>query len=66
MRDPARQRPLIERLYDVWHHFPDWRLGQLMFNLTGQFDVFYVEDEVLSDALEAVRAGTHPTVRIPS
>lgn len=65
MRDPVRQRPLIEKLYRVWASFPDWRLGQLIFNVTGVYDSFHVEDDELEQQLDLVLSGGHPTVTLP-
>ena len=52
MRDPNRIDVICDLLRDVWKQHPDWRLGQLIFNLTGRYDCFYVEDDVLEEALK--------------
>ena len=55
MRDPARIRPLLDRLALLWETHPDLRLGQL---IQGGFardhDLFYTEDEQLISTLESV------------
>lgn len=53
MRDPARIRPIVERLVVAWSQVPDWRLGQLLSNAVGG-DPFYVEDERLIRKIEEV------------
>lgn len=52
MRDPNRIDVICDLLRDVWKQVPDWRLGQLIFNLTGKYDCFYVEDDTLEEALK--------------
>ena len=52
MRDPNRIDVICDLLRDVWKQYPDWRLGQLIFNLTGKYDCFYVEDDTLEEALK--------------
>lgn len=51
MRDPNRIDEICELLREVWKQYPDWRLGQLIFNLTNEYDCFYVEDSDLKTAL---------------
>lgn len=57
MRDPLRQRPIVEKFYRVWATVPDWRFGQLMINLTRGYDTFNVEDDVLEARLDLVLKG---------
>lgn len=52
MRDPERIERICNLLKEVWKQYPDWRLGQLIFNLTGRYDCFYVEDNTLEEALK--------------
>ena len=52
MRDPNRIDVICDLLRDVWKQVPDWRLGQLIFNFTGGYDCFYVEDDTLEEALK--------------
>jgi hypothetical protein len=44
VRDPNRIDPILQKLRDVWLANPDWRLGQLVVNVSGLADPFYVED----------------------
>ena len=53
MRDPNRINGVIETVRRVWHLVPDWRLGQLICNLSrecGSWDSFYTEDDLLDAA----------------
>lgn len=52
MRDPNRIDVICDLLKEVWKQYPDWRLGQLIFNMTQQHDVFFIEDEKMIEALK--------------
>ena len=52
MRDPNRIDVICDLLREVWKQYPDWRLGQLIFNLTGRYDCFYVEDDTIEEVLK--------------
>lgn len=45
MRDVRRIDRILEVLGDYWKLVPDWRLGQLIKNVFGNNDIFYLEDE---------------------
>lgn len=45
MRDIRRIDRILEVLGDYWKLVPDWRLGQLILNIFGNNDIFYLEDE---------------------
>lgn len=45
MRDIRRIDRILEVLGDYWKLVPDWRLGQLISNIFGNNDIFYLEDE---------------------
>ena len=60
MRDPERIDRICNLLRDTWKLFPDWRLGQLIFNLTGRYDCFYVEDNTLEEALKRLKESPEP------
>lgn len=51
MRDPRRIQDFCNRLARVWEQVPDWRFGQLMSNVLGDYyaqtkrDIFFPEDE---------------------
>lgn len=52
MRDPARIDPVCAALARVWKRYPDYRLGQLVVNVTGLNDPFNLEDDVMLRALQ--------------
>lgn len=56
VRDPKRIERILTKLRRAWHMHPDLRLGQLIVNVTGKSDPFYVEDDkteqLLSEWLE--------------
>lgn len=62
MRDPNRIGPMLEALARVWMEYPDYRLGQLIDNVSytyrphGQQSVFFVEDDDMLAALETAAA----------
>jgi len=57
MRDPKRINKICDLLREVWSKYPDWRLGQLLFNATQQYDIFFVEDEKMIEALKKIQGG---------
>lgn len=52
MRDPDRIVTVMAALLVAWQDVPDMRLGQLLVNITGKDDLFYVEDDVLLDEIQ--------------
>lgn len=55
MRDPNRIDKFCNQLKEVWHQVPDWRFGQLMCNLIGEYqattgrDPFFPEEDEMMD-----------------
>lgn len=46
MRNPKRIQPFLEELGKIWEEkCPDWRFGQLLFNVLGGRDPFYYEED---------------------
>lgn len=51
MRDPKRIEKYCNMLKAIWGCVPDWRFGQLMSNVLGEYvaetgrDIFFPEDE---------------------
>ena len=43
MRNPERIPKVLRELGELWKKHPDWRLGQLVFNIVGR-DPFHIED----------------------
>jgi hypothetical protein len=63
MRDPARIEIVLASIHDLWVQHPDMRMGQLISNLCGSRDPFYVED---GDMVEAINeASTRWAASIP-
>lgn len=60
MRDPNRIEKYCAILAKIWHKFPDFRFGQLMSVLLGEYvsktgmDIFFPEDEEFFRDLEEV------------
>ena len=58
MRDPNRINEYCDRLKAIWSCVPDWRFGQLMINMLGDFvaetkmDIFFPEDEEMFEYFE--------------
>lgn len=53
MRDKSRIKPFLEELGEIWEkECPDWRFGQLIFNVFNSRDPFYYEEK---DFLNAVK-----------
>jgi uncharacterized protein YihD (DUF1040 family) len=55
MRDPKRIPHVLRMLEVYWETHPDLRLGQIILNATSRAEhpePFYIEDEVLRDALK--------------
>jgi len=46
MRDPERITETLEVLHEYWSMYPNMRLGQLLWEITGD-EPYYVEDDVL-------------------
>ena len=55
MRDSNRITPLLNALGAYWDAHPSLTFGQLIVQLTGQDDPFYVEDDVIAAALSSCR-----------
>jgi hypothetical protein len=55
MRDPKRIDKFCDELKVIWRRVPDWRFGQLMSNMLGEFvaktkqDIFFPEDDVIME-----------------
>ena len=58
MRDPKRIDKFCWRLAEAWKKVPDWRFGQLMSNILGEYysqtkmDPFFVEDDEFMEFIE--------------
>lgn len=52
MRDPKRIDVILQEISNIWHKYPDMRLGQLIGNVLEGTGLYYVEDEGLVNALK--------------
>lgn len=52
IRKPQRMDEVLRLTKEIWEQYPDFRLGQLLVNVCGKPDLFYVEDEDLVKALQ--------------
>jgi len=52
MRDPKRIDVVLQEISNIWHKYPDLRLGQLIGNVLEGPALYYVEDDGLIQALK--------------
>lgn len=52
MRDPKRIEVILQEISNIWHKYPDLRLGQLIGNVLEGASLYYVEDDGLVNALK--------------
>ena len=52
MRDPKRIDRVLTEISNIWHKYPDLRLGQLIGNVLEGPSLYYVEDDGLINALK--------------
>ena len=50
MRDPKRIDVILQEISNIWHKYPDLRLGQLIGNVLEGTSLYYVEDDGLVNA----------------
>lgn len=62
-KEPEQKQKVIQALLETWLNFPYLRLGQLVSLASDKASVFYIEDEVLRDALTKFQ---HNTIRCDS
>jgi len=65
MRDRERIKRILKLLEETWSKIPDWRLTQLVINITDTDHncgpVFYVEDEDFEKKLMALNSSLEET-----
>lgn len=59
-RDPERMIVVLGKFAELWARHPDYRFGQLLFNLTGEYDSFHIEDDTLEQQIDLALSGGHP------
>jgi hypothetical protein len=52
MRDLNRIYEIVDLITLIWEEYPDWSFGQLVANLLGSEDPFFVEDDELLNFLK--------------
>lgn len=57
MRDPKRIDVILQEISNIWHKYPDLRLGQLIGNVLEGVSLYYVEDDGLVNALKDTYEG---------
>ena len=62
MRDPKRIDVILTALGNIWHKYPDMRLGQLIGNVLEGPSLYYVEDSGLINALKDAYEGAKEPV----
>ena len=63
MRDPKRIDVILQEISDIWHKYPDMRLGQLIGNVLEGPSLYYVEDDSLVKALKDMYEGAEELVK---
>ena len=53
MRNPDRLYVFYDQMREIHMRYaPDWRFAQMMYNIFGRTDIFYLEEE---DVIERIR-----------
>ena len=63
MRDPKRIDVVLTALGNIWHKYPDMRLGQLIGNVLEGPSLYYVEDSGLINALKDAYEGAKEPIK---
>lgn len=63
MRDPKRIDVILQEISNIWHKYPDMRLGQLIGNVLEGTALYYVEDDGLVKALKDMYEGATESVK---
>lgn len=63
MRDPKRIDRILQEISNIWHKYPDMRLGQLIGNVLEGAALYYVEDDGLVNALKDTYEGAREKVQ---
>ena len=57
MREAKRIDIILQELSNLWHKYPDLRLGQLICNVIQDPALYYIEDDKLIDILKEFYKG---------
>ena len=52
MRDPKRIGDILISIEKLWRLVPDWRFGQLLENVIGSGQIWFLEDDILETYLD--------------
>ena len=63
MRDAKRIDVILQEISNIWHKYPDMRLGQLIGNVLEGTALYYVEDDGLVNALKDMYNGDKEQVK---
>lgn len=63
MRDPKRIEVVLQEISNIWHKYPDMRLGQLIGNVLEGPSLYYVEDDGLVNALKLMYEGAKDPIK---
>lgn len=63
MRDPKRIDVILQEISNIWHKYPDMRLGQLIGNVLEGPSLYYVEDSGLINALKDAYEGAKEPIK---
>jgi hypothetical protein len=66
MRDPKRIDVILQQISNIWHKYPDMRLGQLIGNVLEGANLYYVEDDGLVAALKDMYENAQENVSFDS
>lgn len=57
MRDAKRIDVVLQEISNIWHTYPDMRLGQLICNVIQDPALYYIEDKDLVERLKEFYSG---------
>ena len=57
MREAKRIDIILQELSNLWHKYPDLRLGQLICNVIRDPALYYIEDDKLIEVLKEFYKG---------
>lgn len=63
MRGPKRIDVILTEISNIWHKYPDMRLGQLIGSVLEGPNLYYVEDDGLINALKDMYEGAKEPVK---
>ena len=54
MRDPKRIDRILDKVKKLWQEYPDYRFGQMVWNLSSGIDsnIFHIEDDLMETLID--------------